>query len=69
MLKYTMYRHLILGGSEVKHPPAVWELQEMWVQVGKLPWRRAWLSIPVLLPGESHGLYSPWSLKESDMTE
>ena len=24
---------------------------------------------PVLWPGEFHGLYSPWDLKESDMTE
>ena len=23
--------------------------------VGKIPWRRAWQSIPVFLPGESHG--------------
>ena len=37
-------------------------------------WRRAWQPIPVLLSGESHGQrnlvgYSPWSRKESDMTE
>ena len=36
--------------------------------VGKIPWRRERLSIPVLWPGEFHGLYSPWG-KESDMTE
>ena len=23
--------------------------------VGKIPWRRAWQSTPVLLPGETHG--------------
>ena len=23
--------------------------------VGKIPWRREWLSTPVFLPGESHG--------------
>ena len=33
-----------------------------------------WQSTPVFLPGESHGQrslvgYSPWSRKESDMTE
>ena len=33
--------------------------------VGKMPWRRAWQSTPVFLPGESHGQrslagYSPW---------
>ena len=42
--------------------------------VGKIPWRRAWQPTPVFLPGESHGWrnlvgYSPWSCKESDMTE
>ena len=38
-------------------------------QVGKIPWRREWLPTAVFLPGESHGLYSPWGHKESDMTE
>ena len=42
--------------------------------VGKLPWRREWLPIPVFLPGESHGQkslagYSSRGHKESDMTE
>ena len=37
-------------------------------------WRRNWQSTPALLPGKSHGWrsligYSPWGLKESDMTE
>ena len=41
---------------------------------GLIPWRRAWQSTPVFLPGESHGQrslagYSPWSHKELDMTE
>ena len=45
-----------------------------------MPWRRKWQPIPVFLPGESHGQrslagqrnlagYSPWGLKESDMTK
>ena len=43
-----------------------------WVR--KFPWSRAWQPTPVSLPGESHGQrsllgYSPWGLKESDMTE
>ena len=43
-----------------------------WVR--KIPWRRAWQTTPVFLPGEPHGQrsragYSPWVLKESDMTE
>ena len=29
--------------------------------VGKIPWRRKWQPIPVFLPGESHGLSSPWN--------
>ena len=42
--------------------------------VGKIPWRRAWQSTLVLLPGESHGQrnlagYSPWGCKESNLTE
>ena len=37
--------------------------------VGKIPWRRERLPIPVFLPGELHGQYNPWGLKESDMTE
>ena len=37
-------------------------------------WRRQWQPTPVLSPGKSHGWwslvgYSPWGLKESDMTE
>ena len=42
--------------------------------VGKIPWRRKWQPIPVLLPGKSHGWrslvgYSPWGHKESDTTK
>ena len=45
---------------------------DLWV--GKIPWRRGWLPIPVFLTGKSHGQrslagYSPWGLKESDTTE
>ena len=43
-----------------------------WVR--KIPWRRKWQPLPVVLPGKSHGQrslagYSPWAGKESDMTE
>ena len=53
----------------VKNPPALWEA---WV--GKIPWREGMATPPAFLPGESHGQrslagYSPWGLKESDMTE
>ena len=44
------------------------------LQVGKIPWKRAWQPTPVFLPGEFHGQrslvgYSPEGCKESDMTE
>ena len=43
-----------------------------WVR--KIPQRRKWQSIPVFLPGKSHGQkslvgYSPWGHKQLDMTE
>ena len=42
--------------------------------VGKILQRRAWQPTPVFLPRESHGQrslegYSPWSCKDSDMTQ
>ena len=41
--------------------------------VGKIPWRRECLPMPVFLPGECHGQrslegYHPWSGKDSDTT-
>ena len=41
---------------------------------GKIPWRRAWWSTSVFLPGEPHGQrslagYSSWGRIDSDMTE
>ena len=49
---------------------------ETWVQsLGwEDPWCRKWQHTSVFLPGKSHGQrsladYSPWSHKESDMTE
>ena len=29
--------------------------------VGKIPWRRKWLPVPVFLPGKSHGQRSWWA--------
>ena len=37
--------------------------------VGKIPWRRERLPTPVFWPGEFHGLYSSWGLKELDTAE
>ena len=44
------------------------------LEVGKIPWRKAWQPIPVLWPGESHGQrnlvgYSSQGCRESNMTE
>jgi len=43
-----------------------------WVR--KIPWRRKWQPTPVVWPGESHGQrslpgYSPWSLKETQLSK
>ena len=43
-----------------------------WVR--NIPWRRTWQPTPVILLGKSYGQrslagYSPWGLKELDMTE
>ena len=37
--------------------------------VGKIPWRRESLPTPVFWPREFHGLSSPWSCKELEITE
>ena len=40
---------------------------DLWVR--KIPWRSKKLSIPVFYPEELHGLFSPWSCKQSDTTK
>ena len=49
------------GGSVVKNMPALHSCRRggfhPWV--GKIPWRRAWQSTPVFLPGKSHGQGEP----------
>ena len=65
------------GGSCGKEPACQFRKQKRcWFNswVGKVPWRRAWQSTPVFLPGESLGQrsladYSPWGHEESDTTE
>ena len=74
-----------LVAQMVKKPPAMQEIRVQSLSCGKIPWRREWLCIPVVLPGEfqnstawkefhsfqqrSLAGYSPWRRKESDMTE
>ena len=38
-------------------------------ELRRFPWRRERLPTPVFLPGEFHGLYSPWGQEKSDITE
>ena len=48
----------------VENPPAMQKTRfSSWI--GKIPWRRKWQSMPIVLPGKSHGQrslagYSPW---------
>ena len=73
MIKYMDFQVVLV----VKNPPANAEDIKRYgfqIWVRKIPWRRAWQSTPVFLPGESHGQislagYSPWGHKESDTTE
>ena len=49
-------------------------MQEFDPWVRNIPWKREWQPTPIFLPGESLEQsslvgYSPWSHKESDMTE
>ena len=44
------------------------KLKKPLIYLGRSP-RRERLPTPVFWPGEFHGLYSPWSRKESDTTE
>jgi len=65
---------IYVGGANGKEPTCQCRRQKrhgfnLWV--GKIPWRRAWQSTPVFLPGESHGQriladYDPWGQKELD---
>ena len=57
--------------QRVKNLPAMQELQEIGVQsLGREdPLEKGMQPTATFLPGESHGLYSPWSRKRSDITE
>ena len=56
------YSWAYLVAQLIKNPPAMWETWfDPWV--GKVPWRRETLPIPVFWPGEFHGLSGPWGSK------
>ena len=62
------YSWASLVAQLAKNLPA---MQETWVR--SLGWEdpleKGTVTTPVFWPGEFHGLYSPWSCKESDTTE
>ena len=69
-------RRVSMMAHQVKNPPAMQETQEMQVNpsVRKIPWRRKWQPIPIVLHGKSHGQrslagYSLWGRTELDTTE
>ena len=64
------YSWASLVAQLVKNLSAIWERRPgFYSWVGKIPWERERLPTPVFLPGEFHGLYSPWGRKESHITE
>ena len=71
------YSYSFPGGTSSKEPTCQCRRCKRYrfdFWVGKIPWRKAWQSTPVFLPGEAHGQrsltgYSPQGLTESDMTE
>ena len=74
---FTNPSYLCSGGASGKEPTCQCRRHKRrrfdpWVR--KILWRRAWQSISIFLPGESHGQrslegYCPWGYKESGMTE
>ena len=62
------------GGSNSKETACYAEDLGLIPESGRFPWIREWQPTPVFLPGEFHLQrslvgFSPWSHKESDMTE
>ena len=62
------------GGSAVKNPLTNAGHVRLIPGFGEIPLKRKWQPTPVFLPGEPGGQrslvgYSPWGLKESDITE
>ena len=67
-------RNLPSGGSDGKESACNAGEPVSVPGLGKIPWRREWLPMPVFLPGEFHGErspvgYSSWGHKELDRTE
>ena len=72
-MQFLLYYWGFPGGSVVKNPPTLQEMQ-VWSLDRENPWRRKWQLIPIFLPWNSHrhnslAVYSPWGHKELDMIE
>ena len=68
---HNLIRRGFPGGTKNREPSCQCRIHGFDPRVGKIPWRSAWQSTPVFLPGESHEQrslvgYSPWGLKEWD---
>ena len=66
---YSLVTGASLVAQMVKNLPATQETLVQSLGREDPPWRREWWPTPVFLPGEFHGLCSPWGRKESDTTE
>ena len=69
-----IYRYVLIvlgfpGGSDGKESACNAGDLGLIPGLGRSPWRREWLPIPVFWPGGFHGLYSPWGHKELDTTD
>ena len=65
--KATQYSWASLAAQLVKNPPAMWETW-LWSLGWEDPLEKGKATVSSILPGEFHGLYSPWGRKESDTT-
>ena len=79
-MEETMLAICSISASVGEPDGSQWQLQNWDLKLNGikehrlLGWRRQWHPTPVLLPGKSHGRRSlvgctPWSRKESEMTE
>ena len=67
------FTSLLVGSDGKKSVGNAWDLgliPELWRSPGEgNSYPLQYFQLPLLWPGEFHGLYGPWGRKESDMTE
>ena len=62
------YSWASLVAQLAKNPPAMWETRVQSLSLED-PLEKGQATHSAFWPGKFHGLYSPWGLKELDMTE